>query len=259
MASTPGPYFLEEFSTADVVFLPYVERMNASLYYYKGYSLRSNPGFAAWFDAMESRETTYRGTQSDFHTHVHDLPPQMGGCYENGSALQQICKQKVDYGPWGPTCDVPEVGFPEPEDAAVEAVARTCMHKEKLLMANAKALPRLDKSVADEALRVALTSLLDPTTASEGDNVAVLPEGADQALRYIRDRVNVPRDMSIWAGRRLRQALEETAQQVAGANISSPVQPPNLAIPKRDRRDQDPRAFAVSRQGGVLGGLCASS
>jgi hypothetical protein len=33
-------------------------------------------GFIPRFDAMESRET-YRGTQSDFHTHVHDLPPQV--------------------------------------------------------------------------------------------------------------------------------------------------------------------------------------
>jgi glutathione S-transferase len=81
LASTPGPYFLDPFSTADVVFTPYVERMNASLYYYKGYSLREeNPRFSAWFDAMETRPT-YRGTQSDFHTHAHDLPPQMGGCY----------------------------------------------------------------------------------------------------------------------------------------------------------------------------------
>ena len=75
LSSTPGAYFLEQFSTADVIFTPYVERMNASLYYYKGYSLREdNPRFSAWFDAMESR-ATYRGTQSDFHTHVHDLPP----------------------------------------------------------------------------------------------------------------------------------------------------------------------------------------
>ena len=72
LGSTPGAYFLEKFSTADLIFTPYVERMNASLYYYKGYSLREeNPRFAAWFDAMESR-ATYRGTQSDFHTHVHD-------------------------------------------------------------------------------------------------------------------------------------------------------------------------------------------
>jgi glutathione S-transferase len=83
LTSTPGPYFLEAFGTADVVFTPYVERMNASLFYYKGYSLReSSPQWSAWFDAMESRPT-YRGTQSDFHTHVHDLPPQMGGCFAN--------------------------------------------------------------------------------------------------------------------------------------------------------------------------------
>jgi len=80
LGSTPGSYFLEEFGTADVIFTPYVERMNASLYYYKGYSMREeNSRFADWFAAMESRPT-YRGTQSDFHTHVHDLPPQMGGC-----------------------------------------------------------------------------------------------------------------------------------------------------------------------------------
>ncbi len=83
LARTPGPYFLDPFSTADVIFTPYVERMNASLYYYKGYSLReANPRLRDWFAAMESR-LTYRGTQSDFHTHAHDLPPQMGGCFSN--------------------------------------------------------------------------------------------------------------------------------------------------------------------------------
>ncbi|WP_310414237.1 glutathione S-transferase, partial [Chamaesiphon sp. OTE_8_metabat_110] len=40
LAQTSGNYFLEQFGTADVIFTPYVERMNASLYYYKGYSLR---------------------------------------------------------------------------------------------------------------------------------------------------------------------------------------------------------------------------
>ncbi len=40
---TPGPYFLPEFSIADVVFTPYIERMRASLYYYK---VRSISNFA---------------------------------------------------------------------------------------------------------------------------------------------------------------------------------------------------------------------
>ena len=75
LEKTSGPYFLEEFGTSDVIFAPYVERMNASLFYYKGYDLRKeHPALGKWFDAMESREC-YRGTQSDFSTHAHDLPP----------------------------------------------------------------------------------------------------------------------------------------------------------------------------------------
>lgn len=75
LRSTPSPYLLETFSSADVVITPYIERMSASLFYYKGYDLRSrHPAIAAWFAAMETRPT-YLGTQSDFHTHAHDLPP----------------------------------------------------------------------------------------------------------------------------------------------------------------------------------------
>ena len=117
--SSIGPYFFEEFSTADVVFVPYVERMNASLFYYKGFLLRDPqkfPNISKWFDALETRETyrgTYNfyrekylfflifamildclGTQSDFHTHVNDLPPQMGGCYESGDDYQLQCKTR---------------------------------------------------------------------------------------------------------------------------------------------------------------------
>jgi len=65
---------------------------------------------------------------------------------------------------------------------------------------------------------------------------AHLKPGADQNLRYIRDRVNVPRDMSLWAARRLRGALEETAKACGDAQ--------GTPIPTRHRRDQDPRAFA---------------
>ena len=40
--------------------------------------LRRWPNLDAWFDAMEQRPT-YLGIKSDFYTHVHDLPPQIGG------------------------------------------------------------------------------------------------------------------------------------------------------------------------------------
>jgi glutathione S-transferase len=221
LGRTPGPYFLEEFGTADAIFTPYVERMNASLYYYKGYSLREdNPRFAAWFDGMESRPT-YRGTQSDFHTHAHDLPPQMGGCWENGEPQMQINKARVDNGPW---FGLPDVTYPEPETSRAEALQRVIKHRANIIRVNPA-----DDALFDEALRCALTHLMT-------GNVCPPPPGSDIALRYLRDRISIPRDMSIYAGKRLRKSLEATA-----ALVGDRQGPP---IPLKHRRDQDPVAFA---------------
>ncbi len=220
LASTPGPYFLEEFGTADVIFTPYVERMNASLYYYKGYSLREeNPNFKAWFDAMETR-LTYRGTQSDFHTHVHDLPPQMGGCWENSEPQMLENKSRVDNGPW---FGLPDVGYPEPENSKIEALYRVLKHRVNIIRVNPA-----DDSLFDEALRCALTYM------KTGDSCTP-PSGSDSALRYLRDRISVPRDMSIYAAKRLKDALEFTASLV-GDSQGTP-------IPFRHRYDQDPSNF----------------
>lgn len=220
LASTSGPYFLEEFGTADVIFTPYVERMNASLYYYKGYSLREeNPRFAAWFEAMESRPT-YRGTQSDFHTHVHDLPPQMGGCWENGEPQMLLNKHRVDNGPW---FGLPDVAYPEPENSRQEALHRVIKHRTNIIRVNPA-----DDQLFDQALRCALTLMMTGESCPP-------PTGSDPGLRYLRDRINVPRDMSIYAAKRLREALEKTAALAGDA--------PGPAIPVRHRRDQDPAHF----------------
>ncbi|WP_035990524.1 glutathione S-transferase family protein [Leptolyngbya sp. KIOST-1] len=222
LASTPGPFFLPEFSTADVVFVPYVERMNASLYYYKGYSLRDeHPRLREWFDGLETR-STYRGTQSDFHTHVHDLPPQMGGCYENDSAQTRRNQAQVDLGPW---FGLPDVAYPAPATARIEALTRMVKHRENVIKVNPAA-----REVIDPALRCALTYLIT------GD-VCQPPAGSDLGLRYLRDRINVPRDMSIYAAKHLRDALETTAA------LAGDAQPDPL--PTRHRRDQDPANFAA--------------
>jgi glutathione S-transferase len=221
LGQIPGPYFLAEFGTADVIFTPYVERMNASLYYYKGYSLREeNPRFADWFAAMESRPT-YRGTQSDFHTHAHDLPPQMGGCWENGEPQMLQNKARVDHGPWA---GLPDVIYPEPETSCAEALHRVLKHRANIIRVN----PGEDR-LFDEALRCALTYMMTR-------EICPPPLGSDSALRYLRDRISVPRDMSIYAAKRLREALEETAAQVGDAQ--------GEPIPVRHRRDQDPANFA---------------
>ncbi|ERN41867.1 glutathione S-transferase [Rubidibacter lacunae KORDI 51-2] len=221
LQQTPGPYFLEEFGIVDVIFAPYVERMNASLYYYKGYSLReANPALGVWFDAMESRPT-YRGTQSDFHTHAHDLPPQMGGCYGNGEPAAIANMQQVDRGPW---FGLPDATYPEPATSRQEALSRVLKHRANLIRVN----PATD-AIVDEALRCALTYLIAEVPCRP-------PAGSDIALRYLRDRISVPRDMSVHAAKRLRAALEATAA-LAGDRQGPP-------IPIHHRRDQDPTNFA---------------
>lgn len=220
--ATPGPYFLEEFGTVDVIFTPYVERMSASLYYYKGYSLREeNPRLSDWFTAMESRPT-YRGTQSDFHTHVHDLPPQMGGCWENKEAQTRINQVRVDCGPWD---GLPDVTYPEPETSRAEALYRVLKHRANIVRVN----PAND-ALIDEALRCTLTNLMTRQACPP-------PPGSDEALRYLRDRINVPRDMSIYAARRLRAALETTAALAGDGQ--------GIAIATKHRRDQNPAEFAT--------------
>jgi len=199
LATTTGPYFLDSFSIADVVFTPYVERMSASLFYYKGYTLRdpkANPRLSTWFDAMETRDT-YKGTMSDMHTHVHDLPPQMGGCYENGEQEQQRCKALVNQGPW---TKLPDVSYPSPPEAKEEALFRVLKHKDTLLSVNSVK----DTPMVDEALRCALTTMIS-------GELCTPPQGADVPLRYIRDRISVPRDMPLWSARHLRAALEATS------------------------------------------------
>jgi len=218
-----GPFFLEHFSAAEPIFHPYLDRMAASLFFWKGYNLRKeHPKVADWFNALEERPT-FRGLITDFHTHAHDLPPQMGGCFSNGSKEAREAANLVNEGPW---FSVPDVSYPEPPTAKAEAVARVVKHRENIIKVN----PVEDKEIVDTALRQACTLLATGTF-----DKSALSKNADIALRYVRDRINVPRDMSIYASKHMRTALE-TVAAAAGPN-------PGPSIPTQHRRDQDPKNF----------------
>jgi glutathione S-transferase len=225
LGSTPGPFFLAEFSIADIVFVPFLERMSASLFYYKGFQLRDSvkfPHISDWFDALETRET-YIGTQSDFHTHCHDLPPQMGGCYKSGDEHQISCEKRVDS---GTDLKLPDCGYMEPDDSRHVALNKVIRHWEQMLAVN-------PVKNMDESLRAALTYMMT-------DKLEPITKGTEVGLRYIRDRISVPRDMPIWSARRFRQALE-----VVASTVSLNQGPP---IPVKHRRDQNPKPFKRQKE-----------
>lgn len=234
LEASGGPFlFGPQLSGVDLLFVPFLERMAASLAYYKGYLLRQRfPAIDRWFAALE-RRSTYLGTQSDFHTHAHDLPPQLGGCSASGSEAQRRLAARIDAGPWpileadaGPD---PETSAAEPADAALLALARVLRHRGPLL-----ARSPLGAAGFDPPLRCALTRLATGADCPP-------PPGSAAALRQLRDRICVPRDMPLHAARRLRQALEHTARR-------DPLTPAaeGPPIPRRDRFDQDPRPFLAA-------------
>ncbi|KGG12820.1 MULTISPECIES: glutathione S-transferase family protein [Prochlorococcus] len=211
--STPG--------SADVIFIPYLERMNASLAYYKGFNLRKEfPAIDKWLSSLEATDV-YRGTQGDFHTHAHDLPPQMGSCWANNEPIQKEMSSLIDSGKGlGPLETTYEQTTPPPEAIAL---ARVLKHRSAIMNSNP-----MGALLIDQPLRAALSRMIS--------SKAYYPEeGSAIGLRYLKDRISVPRDMPVIAARKLRQALEYTA------SLDSSLQGP--AIPINNRLDQDPRRF----------------
>ena len=63
-----GPYILgASLSFVDLLFVPFLERMAASLPYFKGFESRSPrfPALLKWYEAMDGRPA-YQGIKSDY-------------------------------------------------------------------------------------------------------------------------------------------------------------------------------------------------
>lgn len=258
-----GPFILgEEFTIVDVVYIPYLERIFASVFYYKGYNLcAEHPKFGKWYGELQKLDC-YRGIIADFHTHVHDLPPQMGGCYFSAGPDVERCLQLVDQGPYVDAMlgiQVDQTTYPEPANSCHEAAFRVIKHSPTLQKINP-----FGSAAVEFGLRATLTHMLlnsketakieKKESAAAGKNGATgngknsssteappPPQHVDAALRHIKKRVCVPRDMPIWSAMRFRAALEEVASMY-GTRQGKP-------IGVHDRYDQNPAPFYTAHHG----------
>ncbi|KAG2493053.1 hypothetical protein HYH03_008716 [Edaphochlamys debaryana] len=238
-----GPYFLgPELSLVDCTFAPMLERINASLAYYKGAYIRGRgrwPAVERWFDAMESRPT-YMGTRSDFYTHAHDLPPQLGGCAMTAEGEPVAAAlDGTDGVHWRlPLEPLTATSFPEPYSRGddpprdrLAAAAKLVRNREAVVkfalrgpgqagprpvsapLCDPTAVPALEHTAAcDAALRHLAHALLvgveakqvSPQAMQASPSAPLAGAPIVSALEYMRDRVCVPRDLSYPAARQFR-------------------------------------------------------
>ena len=104
LLATDGPWFLggESPSLVDLQYISHVERMIASVLYWKGLKLRGTggyPGLDAWLDAFEQRPA-YLATKSDYYTHCKDIPPQYGDGYGVDEAKEYAAAIGGEGGSW---------------------------------------------------------------------------------------------------------------------------------------------------------------
>lgn len=235
-----GGFFLgSEVSMVDCMFAPFLERMSASVPYYKGLAVRGNPKWPflqTWFGAMESL-LSYPGISSDYYTHCHDLPPQIGGCESHGEALAfQQAIDGTDGVHWA--LPLPVVSREQllqgyqpvlkgDDEARREAAARVIENAEALVSFCLRALgmpgPYMGSQLADPgnspdtrfvkhmdcALRHVVAALLTHDGPGMGDSplspqVSLPKYAVGGGLAYLRERISVPRDMSWPAARQLR-------------------------------------------------------
>ena len=210
--------------TGDIIFIPYMERMNASLSYYKGFNLRNNyPFIDRWLTKLESL-STYRGTQGDFHTHSHDLPPQMGGCFKEINNQQITFSNLIDTGE-----GLGELEFNQKVDLdyyAKFALKRVLKHKDNIINANP-----YTKDLFEKSLRSALTYMIT-------SEINKAPRAAVLSIIYLRNRISVPRDMPIISARLLRQSLSKIETPILDSKIDK--------ISEKHRYDQNPAEFIMN-------------
>jgi len=242
------------FSMADIKATPFLERHAASLTYFKGFIMRGNgqyPALEKWYEAMESRPA-YIATKSDYYTYVHILP--VLAPLEVSSDAKPFAEKidGISNGSWKLPLEPLSSTSTEPyslgdnpaidtyyaakklitnHEAVVMFALRACGKKGEreqrtAPLSDPTAEPGMHAfSSADTALRhVAHALLITPDekqanssklmSASASGKTSLSCEEATSSLKYLRDRVGVPRDLKLPEARQLRAHLNWGIEQL---------------------------------------------
>jgi len=244
----------ERFSLSDITSAPWLERNAASLAYFKGVMVRNSgkyPGLERWHEAMESRPA-YIAIKSDYYTFVQILPAL--GPVEISSEAKPFADKidGVADGSWRLPLEPLSSDSSEPY-APGDSPAHDTYYAAKRLIANhenvvkfslracgkkgereKRTAPLSDPTAepgmhafpsADTALRHVVHALLigpeekqsSSSRLAEGsgaNKASLSAEDAVAALKYVRDRVGVPRDLKFPAARQLRAHLNWGIEQL---------------------------------------------
>ena len=148
----------------------------------------------------------------------------MGGCYKERSKEQITLSELIDTGEGLGNYELNRNH--DSKYFSRIALKRIIKHKNNLIKVNP-----YNKESFEESLRSALTHMIT-------GEVLIPKKLSGISLRYLKNRISVPRDMPIIAARLLRQSLNKIELLSDINEIDK--------IPFRHRYDQDPRNFASS-------------
>eukprot|EP00891_Asterochloris_glomerata_P004643 jgi/Astpho2/4643/e_gw1.00067.117.1_t len=245
LAAHGSPFFMgADISMPDLVFAPFLERIAASILYYKGLKVRGSgqfPHVDRWFEAMEQRPA-FLGIKSDYYTHVHDLPPQLGGCVSVPQAAEAAAAiDGTDGHSWhlplphlSSTSLEPHSPGEQPERDRLQAATRLVSNHEAVVrfaargcgqrgsrpvmapLSDPSAKPGMEHLPAVDAGKLSIALLIGPDEQQKPQHKLQQADYESESLpgspvvaaaSYLRDRVGVPRDLPLPAARQLRAHL----------------------------------------------------